>query len=140
MIMRRLLFLLCGSVLYCGIAVAQNVVVIVNQNVKATTVTSYDIQAIFTGHATKLANGSRVDPVTLKSGPTYETFLKAYVGKTDAAFRANWRMLVFTGGAKMPKEFDNEASLLHYVKETPAAIGYVSKDTDLSGTKVLVVE
>ena len=35
----------------------------------------------------------------LKAGAGHDAFLKKYVGKSDSAFRAGWRSLVFTGQA-----------------------------------------
>jgi hypothetical protein len=44
----------------------------------------------------------RFTPVLLKAGTSNDEFLSAYVGKTDSAFRASWRSLVFSGQATLP--------------------------------------
>jgi len=140
---RRFSILIAGVVLSCAAAQtaaqAQNVVIIVNNEVRATAASSDDIRGIFTGDKSSLGDGSRVTPVTLKGGPAHEAFLKTYAGKGDAAFRTGWRNLVFTGQGAMPKMFDSEAALVDYVAATPGAIGYVSRGTDVGKAKTLVV-
>ncbi|MFZ0772208.1 MAG: hypothetical protein WCA49_24965 [Candidatus Sulfotelmatobacter sp.] len=137
---RGLSILFFGVVLSCSLARAQDVVVIVNNQVKATAASKDDIRAVFTGDKTSLSDGSHVTPVTLKGGAAHEVFLKNYVEKSDAAFRTAWRSLVFTGQGSMPKTVDSEAAMLEYVAATPGAIGYVSKVTEHDKVKTLAVK
>jgi ABC-type phosphate transport system substrate-binding protein len=132
--------LFLGLVLAGSAARAQEAVVVANSGVKATEVSSDDLRDVFTGAKSSLKDGSRVTPVTLKGGAEHEAFLKKYVGKSDSAFRAGWRSLVFTGQASMPKTFDTDAALLDYVAATPGAIGYVSKDAATDKVKTLAVK
>ena len=129
-----------GFVLSVAAANAQEAVVIANSGVKAAEVSSDDLRDVFTGAKSSLKDGSRVTPVTLKAGAGHDAFLKKYVGKSDSAFRAGWRSLVFTGQAAMPKAFDSEAALLDYVASTPGAIGYVSKGAANDKVKTLAVK
>jgi ABC-type phosphate transport system substrate-binding protein len=124
----NLFFLLFCLLLTCLPAKAQDVIIIANKSVKASEVSASDIRDVFSGDKTSLSDGSHAVPVTLKGGPVHEAFLKKYVGKGDAAFRAAWRSLVFAGQGSMPKTFDTEAGLVEYVAATPGAIGYVGKD------------
>ncbi|MGO8797199.1 MAG: hypothetical protein ACLQLC_20460 [Candidatus Sulfotelmatobacter sp.] len=129
-----------GLVLSGSVARAQEAVVVANSGVKATEVSSSELRDVFTGDKSSLKDGSHVTPVTLKSGAAHEAFLKKYVGKSDSAFRAGWRSLVFTGQGSMPKTFDTEAALVDYVAATPGAIGYVSKDAANDKVKTLEVK
>jgi ABC-type phosphate transport system substrate-binding protein len=132
--------LFLGLALAGSVAKAQDAVVVANSGVKATEVSSDDLRDVFTGAKSSLKDGSRVTPVTLKGGAEHDAFLKKYVGKSDSAFRAGWRSLVFTGQASMPKTFDTDAALLDYVAATPGAIGYVSKDAATDKVKTLAVK
>jgi ABC-type phosphate transport system substrate-binding protein len=132
--------LFLGLVLGCGVAKAQEVVVVANNSVKASDVSSDEIKSVFSGEKSSLKDGSHVVPVTLKGGAAHDAFLKKYVGKDDGAFRASWRSLVFTGQGSMPKTFDTEAELVTYVGETPGAIGYVNKETPHDKVKTLAVK
>jgi len=137
---RYLSILFVGVVLSCAVAKAQDVVVIVNNGVKATGASSDDIRSVFSGDKSSLGDGSHVTPVTLKAGPDHEAFLKTYVGKSDAAYRTAWRSLVFTGQGSMPKSFDSESAMVDYVAATPGAIGYVGKGTEHDKVKTLAIK
>jgi ABC-type phosphate transport system substrate-binding protein len=117
---------------------AEEVAVVVNPNVKISEVSSNDLRDVFNGDKSSLG-GVHVVPVTLKGGPAHEAFLKAHVGKSDSAFRASWRSLVFTGQGSLPKSFETEAALIDYVAATPGAVGYVSRSTNREKVKTLVV-
>jgi ABC-type phosphate transport system substrate-binding protein len=134
-------FLFFCLFLGCGIAKAQDVVVVVNKSVKSADVSDGDLKDVFSGDKSSLKDGSHITPVTLKGGPAHEAFLKKYLGKNDAAFRAAWRSLVFTGQGSMPKTFDTEAALMDYVAATPGAIGYVGASAaNHEGVKTLAVK
>jgi ABC-type phosphate transport system substrate-binding protein len=122
----------------CNVAKSQEVIVIANKSVKANDVSASDLRDVFNGDKSSLSDGSHVVPVTLKGGPVHEAFLKKYVGKGDAAFRAAWRSLVFAGSASMPKTFDTESAMVEYVAATPGAIGYVGKDPGETVKKLAV--
>ena len=119
-------FLFLGLSLSCGVANAQDIVVIANKSVKSADVSASDLKDVYSGDKSSLKDGSHVTPVTLKGGSTHEAFLKKFVGKNDPAFRAAWRSLVFTGQGSMPRSFDTEVDMLEFVAATPGAIGYVS--------------
>ena len=116
------------------------VLVIANPSVKATEVSKSDLKDVFTGNATSLKDGSRVVPILLKAGTVHEEFLQAYIGKSDTAYRAGWRSLVFSGQASMPKNLEGDAAVVDFVAHNNGAIGYISKATPHEGVKVLAVK
>lgn len=63
---RTLYVLMFSTILICSVAEAQDVAVIVNDGVKATSASADDIRAVFTGDKSALGDGSKVTPVTLK--------------------------------------------------------------------------
>jgi ABC-type phosphate transport system substrate-binding protein len=141
--MKRLIqfALFLGLMFNCVAVKAQEVTIVANSSVKATSVSADELRDVFTGDKTSLKDGSHVTPVTLKAGPVHEAFLKKYVGKDDSAFRAGWRSLVFTGQGSMPKTFDTEAALVDYVAANPGAIGYISPGAATKeGVKTLPVK
>ena len=112
----------------------------VNSSVKIDEISKAELRDIFTGAASNFKDGSRAVPVQLKGGAVHEAFLKTYVGKNDAAFRAVWHVLVFSGQATMPRSFDTEAALLEYVARVQGAIGYVGSSTEPGKAKSLTVK
>ena len=134
-------FLFSCLFLGCSFAKAQEVVVVANKSVKASDVSDGDLKDVFSGDKSSLKDGTHVVPVTLKGGPAHEAFLRKYLGKNDAAFRAAWRSLVFTGQGSMPKTFDTDAALVEYVAATPGAIGYARAGAaNHEGVKTLAVK
>ena len=114
-------------------------VIIVNSAVKAKDISKADLQDIFTGASSSFSSGSPAVPVTLKSGSVHEEFLKQYIGKKDTLFRGDWRVLVFSGKATMPKAFAGEEEVIEYVASNPGAIGYVGTPPHNPQVKVLAV-
>jgi len=116
------------------------VVVIANPGVKASSVSKGELSDVFTGSSSSLKDGSHVTPVLLKAGAVQEAFLSEFIGKSDGAFRAGWRSLVFSGQGAMPKTIDSEAALVDYVASTPGAIGYIGKATAHDKVKTIAVK
>ena len=127
-----------GSLLLAAKAQAQ-AVVIANPSVKSADISKSDLRDVFTGAASSLKDGSHVTPILLKGGPAHDAFLAAFIGKSDTAFRASWRSLVFSGQATMPKSVDSEAAMVDFVAHNPGAIGYIGKSTPHDGVKTLEV-
>jgi hypothetical protein len=123
-----------AAALFAAQARAQ--LVIANPSVKAAEASKADIKDVFTGGSSSLG-GSHVTPILLKSGTANDEFLAAYIGKSEAAFMASWRSLVFSGQATMPKSVDSDAAVVEYVAKTPGGVGYIAKASPHEGTKVL---
>lgn len=136
---RILLFLFGALALLLAQRAQAQVVVIANPSVKAVEVSKADLRDIFSGVSSSVTGGSQVLPVLLKQGTVHDEFLTKYVGKSDTAFRATWRSLVFSGQGVMPRSMESEAAVVDYVARTPGAIGYINKATPHDGVKVLVV-
>lgn len=128
-----------GSATFLTPAAGAQSIVIANASVKAADTSKSDLKEIFTGGSSSLS-GSHVTPVLLKGGATNDEFLSEYIGKSDSAFRASWRSLVFSGQATMPKSLDSDAAVVAYVAQTPGAIAYIAKASAHEGTKVLTVK
>ena len=121
-------------------AANEELVVIVNSSVSARGISSDDLRDVFLGEKHALEEGWKVSPVFLKNGPTHDAFLRAYIGKSDGAFRAGWLRLVFTGKGTLPRTFDSETALLDYIAATPGAIGYARSAGTHPNVKVLAVK
>jgi ABC-type phosphate transport system substrate-binding protein len=139
--MKKLMFVflaLAASSILAARAQAQ-AIVIANPSVKVAGVSKSELKDVFTGGSSSLG-GSHVTPVLLKGGAANDEFLSAYVGKSDGAFMAGWRSLVFSGQASMPKTVDSEAAMVDFVAHNPGAVGYVGKAAAHEGVKVLEVK
>jgi ABC-type phosphate transport system substrate-binding protein len=137
---KRILHLFFSSLipLLCMCGHAQ-IVVIANSNLAAGTVSKAELHDVFTGVSSSLKGGVQVMPVLLKQGAVNDNFLDLYVGKSDSAFRASWRSLLFSGQGVMPRTLDSDMAVIEYVSHTAGAIGYVGKTTPHEGVKILAV-
>jgi ABC-type phosphate transport system substrate-binding protein len=115
------------------------IVVVANPGMAADSVSKAELRDIFTGASSSIGGAGQVTPVLLRQGPVQDDFLNLYVGKSDAAFRAGWRSLLFSGQAVMPKTLESDAAVVDYVARTPGAIAYIGKATPHEGVKILVV-
>jgi ABC-type phosphate transport system substrate-binding protein len=138
---KRLLLILFGALVpfLCQHAHAQ-VVIIANPSVKAVDISKDDLRDVFTGASSSLKGGAQVTPVLLKDDAVHQAMLTLYIGKSDAAFRASWRSIVFSGQGAMPKSFDSEAAVVEYVAHTPGAIAYIGKSSPHEGVKILAIK
>lgn len=139
--MKKLFYLCLFALASVGVSTRAQAqaIVIANPAVKAADVSKSDLKDVFTGSSTSLGGGS-VTPVLLKSGAAHDEFLQSFVGKNDAAFRAGWRSLVFSGQATMPKSLDSDAAVVEFVAHNSGAVGYISKASPHDGVKVLAVK
>jgi ABC-type phosphate transport system substrate-binding protein len=133
---------LLAATLLCAVTAANagDIKIIVNPSVGSAAVSTDDLKGVFLATKSSLSDGSHVEPVLLKAGAVHESFLKDYVGKTDAAFETYYRSLVFTGKASMPKALGSDAEVVAYVAKTKGAIGYVSAAAATPGVKTLEVK
>ena len=139
-----LLFSIASLLTVCAPASvhAQNgsqITVIANPSVKGSEFSAADLRDVFSGSSSTLKGGSTVAPILLRQGNAHEEFLARIIGKSDTAFRAGWRSLVFSGQGSMPRTLDSESAIVEYVAHTPGAIGYISRATPHEGVKTLAV-
>lgn len=132
-------FLTVPIVLSAAVLRAGDVKLIANPGVGASSISTDELKRVFLLEKNTLDDGTRVEPVVVRGGPTHDAFLKQYLSKTDLALQTYYRSLVFTGKATMPKTLGSEADVVAYVAKTPGAIGYVSAAAATARVKILDV-
>ena len=137
---QTVLLMTAATLVFTSVTHAAEVKIIANPSVSAASVSADELKHIFLLEKSALADGSRVEPVVAKGGPTHDAFLREYLSKTDSALQTYYRSLVFTGKASMPKTLASEAEVAAFVAKTKGAIGYVSTGTPTPGTKTLDVK
>lgn len=115
-------------------------VIIANNSVRDTAASKSDLRDVFLGASSNLKSGSHVVPVLLKGGAAHAEFLVIVIGRSDTGFQSNWKSLVFSGQASMPRTVDSEKAMVEYVETTPGAIGYILKSTPHEGVKTIAVQ
>ena len=135
----RTLLLSIAMFLMVHVRAWSQVVLIVHPEGKSASASKAEVREVFTGESTSLKDGSRAIPVLLRPGPIEDEFVATFVGKSDSAFRAAWRSLIFSGQAGMPRTLDSEKAVVDYVARTPGTIGFISRKTPHEGVKILDV-
>jgi TonB family protein len=129
-----------GSVMFGAVhALAGDIKIVANPSVRADSITPAELKSVFLEDRRSLNDGSHVELVLAKGGAVHDAFLHQYIGKSDDDLRTYYRTLVFTGTGAMPKFFDSDTEIMHYVARTRGAIGYVSGDFPTAGVKVLAI-
>ncbi len=127
---------LAGLMLAASFASAE-VVVIVNQDAPINGATAADIQQLFLGKRNDI-NGVSLTPVDQSEGnPSRDVFYEKVIEKTPSQLNAYWSRLIFTGKAKPPKKYFDDAEVLETVMEEEDAIGYIDAAQVAEGVKVI---
>ena len=135
---KTIVFIIMVLCVIPGLCFAGEVVVIVNPSVSETTLSKKEVGNIYLGKKTSWSDGSKIIFVILP-GNAHASFLKSYVGKTEAQFKTFWKKQVFTGKGSPPKEFDSDQAMVEFVAQTAGAIGYVSEGADVSKVKTITI-
>jgi TonB family protein len=118
---------------------AESVKIIANSNVQTDEISALEIRSLFLQEKNSLKDGTRIEPVLERGGPTHEAFLKKFLGQNDDRLQRYYQTLVFTGKGSMPKALGSDAEVVAYVARTKGAIGYVGGETNAEGVKTLIV-
>lgn len=131
--------LLCLLIFSSGTAWA-DIVIIAHPKVAETTITAKEVQEIFLGNRVQWKDNSAIRPATLKDPQLHDAFLKQYIKKSASQWVAHWKRQVFTGNGTPPPQFATPQELVHYVAETPGAIGYVDAATPVENVLMLTIQ
>jgi TonB family protein len=131
--------ILLGLILLAPVSMAADVKIVANPSVRADAVSVSELKSVYLLERRTLKDGSPVEPVLQKTGPTHDAFLRLYLDRDAQEVRAYYLGLAFTGKGSLPKELHSDAEVLDYVAKTRGAIGYVSLSAGTEGVKVLAV-
>jgi TonB family protein len=118
---------------------ADDVKIIANLSVKADTISAAELRRVFLEEKITLSDGTHVEPVLEKGGPSHKVFLEEYLGVSEDDLQTYYRTLLFTGKGSMPKELGSDVEVVDYVGRTRGAIGYVSGAASVEGVKLLAI-
>lgn len=104
-------------------------VVVVNAQSGVDTLTREEVVNIFLGRFRQLPNGVAALPVDQPADqPLKAEFYRLLVNKTPAEIRAYWARLIFSGKTSPPLQATTPEEVLHWISDTPGAVGYVAAD------------
>jgi len=107
---------------------AQSVQIIVNPGVAKVDLDRDLLRAIFTMRLRAWPGGAPVRVFVLPDNdPLSDRFYREQLGMYSYVLRAAWDRMVFTGTGLAPTVVASEEEMRRRVRETPGAIGYVSR-------------
>jgi hypothetical protein len=118
-----------------GNAVSQEIAVIVNPAVDASTIDREEVKNIYLGRSTSLTPYDLPEASYIRN-----EFYKIATGRNIRQIDALWAKLVFSGRARAPEELINSKALKRTVALDPRGIGYVEKSVvDETVTVVMIL-
>ncbi len=134
-------FLLTAMILMAGAApAAPSFLVVVNEANPISSLSQEELSDLFLKKSSRWGDGSLVVPVDQgEDSQVRERFNREVHRKSAAGVRAYWQQRIFSGRDIPPPEKRGDAEVIAFVRNNPAAIGYISAAASTSGVKVLAV-
>lgn len=131
---------LAAALLFGSVAslVAQSADVVVNPEVKASTLDKNALKDIFLGKTAYWEGGQAVSIIVLTDKT--DAALQETTGMSASQFKTHWQRLTFSGRGKQPKEADSAEKLMALVASTKGAVALIPSGTPLQGGKKLEIK
>lgn len=115
-------------------------VIIVNREIPVSSLDQRTLADMFLKRSKFWPNGEPVRPVDLRPrSAARRAFSDAILHRPVSSVRTYWQQRIFTGRDVPPPEFNTDAAVIAYVRDTPGAIGYVSGGARTGSVKVLKI-
>jgi len=122
-------------------AAAEDLVVVVHPDNPVTEVSRSFLREAFLKKSTQWSRGERIRPIDLaRKYSVRDRFTREVVKKTPAQLKSYWSQQIFSGKGVPPPEADTTSSVIAYVLANKGAVGYLPRDADLRGAKVVRVK
>ncbi|MDE2428114.1 MAG: hypothetical protein KGM99_05255 [Burkholderiales bacterium] len=115
-----------------SLAMAGEIVVVVNLANPATAMTAAQASQFFLGKSSMFTPVDQAD-----NAPIRADFYKRVCDKDLSEVKTIWSKLVFTGKAAAPKEYRSNAEVKKAIAANPTGIGYIDKSAVDSTVKVV---
>ena len=103
-------------------------------------ITQDELERIYLGKTREFSNGKLVIAVDQREGSDIRIrFYKNITTKNEAALKAYWSKLLFTGKAQPPKEVGNDEAVKDWISKNPDGLGYVDGKSLDKSVKVLLI-
>jgi len=136
----KILLMILSFILVTTVLFAGDIKIIVNSKNSLSTLTKAEISQYFLKKKKKW-NVGKVKPIDQKNNSSIrKQFSKKILGKNVSEVKKYWMEKMFAGRDNPPKIKSSDNAVIDYVKSHKGAIGYVSKDANTDGVKVIKVK
>jgi ABC-type phosphate transport system substrate-binding protein len=135
----RTLFLLIAALMLCWVRIssADELLVIANANVAASSLSSDEVAAIYLLKTTSWQDGENIVPVNREAASSVRTtFSDAILRHPPSALNAYWNQMHFKGKVP-PLVQESDQAVLAFVQKVPGAIGYIKATLAPLNVKIL---
>lgn len=132
-------FLLIATLMLCwvGVSSADELLVIANANVAASSLSSDEVAAIYLLKTTSWQDGENIVPVNREAASSVRTtFSDAILRHPPSALNAYWNQMHFKGKVP-PLVQESDQAVLAFVQKVPGAIGYIKATLAPLNVKIL---
>lgn len=132
-------FLLIAALMLCwvGVSSADELLVIANANVAASSLSSDEVAAIYLLKTTSWQDGENIVPVNREAASSVRTtFSDAILRHPPSALNAYWNQMHFKGKVP-PLVQESDQAVLAFVQKVPGAIGYIKATLAPLNVKIL---
>ncbi len=104
--------------------------VIVNPSVKIESISPVTLSRIYAMQSRKWPSGQAVKVFTFSpESEVFEKFTVDIARVQTHQLNRHWNRLVFTGKGRVPIQISNTQEMIHKVRSTPGAIGYIDSES-----------
>jgi hypothetical protein len=111
-----------------SVQATDSIVVVANTQDKSLNLNRQEVRNLFMGGVLPYELTAVALP---PSNQTRVIFNTKVVGLTESRIQSYWAQMRFSGRKKPPREINNEALLIEYLKSHPGAVAYLPADTDI---------
>ncbi len=98
------------------------------------------LSRVFLKRVSHWPDGTPIRPADQRAdAPVRGRFDEDILGRPVIAVRNGWQQAIFAGRDVPPPELDSDAAVVEYVLKYPGAIGYVSRDANVKGARIVEV-
>lgn len=120
-------------------ALAEDIVVVVNQKNSVSKLSRDEVIDIYMGRNRQLPSGVTALPLDLPTtSPEREQFYFRLTGKSMSQINAYWARLILTGRASPPTLMHSQAEAMQMVTDNRSAVGYANRSSASSQAKVVL--
>lgn len=120
-----------------SLALAADIVMIINKSNAVSTISYQDIQNIYLGKKTTWESGKRIVPIIQDNPNVHDSFTKQILKKNSQQYATYWKKALFTGAGLPPKAVDGNGEIKALIAGNKDAVGYISADALDSTVKKL---
>lgn len=122
---------------WVGVSSADELLVIANANVAASSLSSDEVAAIYLLKTTSWQDGENIVPVNREAASSVRTtFSDAILRHPPSALNAYWNQMHFKGKVP-PLVQESDQAVLAFVQKVPGAIGYIKATLAPLNVKIL---